>query len=203
MNIRNYSDFENALKYWDRNGIYSLKLYIKPSSIELSSDEELDLVPEDEAVPNSVPEQKIEKSNLRNNQIFSNGFDEYALRQEEEDNQRLMVENSKINDNYFESFPSKASNNYDVLKPASFEVLNKTDKTAKPKQNKVMGWLNRTGNALGLSRETRDEIIEYSVVDNSIQELGNDDIILAMPGSVVKKTWRISNKQCKNFVSYL
>mmetsp|Transcript_32755 Transcript_32755/g.29037 ORF Transcript_32755/g.29037 Transcript_32755/m.29037 type:complete len:121 (+) Transcript_32755:24-386(+) len=57
VNIKNDYDFQSALKYCDKNGIYSLKLYLNPSNNETSSDEESEMMPEEEAIPNHVPEQ--------------------------------------------------------------------------------------------------------------------------------------------------
>mmetsp|Transcript_1169 Transcript_1169/g.1281 ORF Transcript_1169/g.1281 Transcript_1169/m.1281 type:complete len:121 (-) Transcript_1169:374-736(-) len=106
-----------------------------------------------------------------------------------------MVENSKINDNYFDHFVPKASISSSILKPASFDILSKLDEEAKPKSNVVMGWLNKTGNLLGISNESREELFEYAIVEKDTTELSNEDLILAPPGAVVKKTWKISNKQ--------
>eukprot|EP00344_Euplotes_crassus_P005206 CAMPEP_0197002300 /NCGR_PEP_ID=MMETSP1380-20130617/6826_1 /TAXON_ID=5936 /ORGANISM="Euplotes crassus, Strain CT5" /LENGTH=201 /DNA_ID=CAMNT_0042420367 /DNA_START=157 /DNA_END=759 /DNA_ORIENTATION=+ len=189
VNIRKYSDFESALKYCDRNCIYLLKIYLKPQTNDISSDEEADIIPDEDAIPNHVPEHSIDKSNSRNNKVFSHGFDEYALRQEEEENANLMMENSKINDNYFDCSYSKSGKSYSVLKPASITLIDRLDPDAKPKSGVVKGWWSKATNSLGISTESREELSEYARVTKSIPILGNEDIILAIPGSVVKKTW--------------
>jgi hypothetical protein len=195
VHVRDYSDFENALKYCDKNGIFLLKLCIRNLEDNSSSEEDYD-INEEEAVANPIPDQ-ADKSNLRNSKIFLKGYDEYTFQQQIDENPSSMLENSKINDKYFDAFPSKGSNIFDVTKPAQFLVLNRIATDARPKQNKVTGLFKSVGNFIGITDETVQERMEYAVVDEAIPEYSNEDIILAFPGSVIKKTWRIANKQCK------
>ena len=181
--LNKYSDLENALKYWDKNSIFLLRLYLKPMTNELSSDEESEMIPDEDPIPNHVPDQEIEKSNSRNNKVFSNGYDEYSQKQEEEKDLELIMENSKINDNYFKKY--RGSVGIDILKPASFTLLTTLDSNAKPKKGSVMGWLSRKTTSL-ISSETPEEKQEYAVVNDKIEEYSNEDIVLAIPGSVVK-----------------
>jgi hypothetical protein len=197
VHIKNYLDFENALRYCDKNGIFLLKLYLRDLDDNSSSEEDYE-INEEEAVANPIPDQ-AEKANLRNSKIFEKGYDEYTFQQQIDENPHLIMENSKINDQYFNEFPSKGSNIFDVVKPAQLLVLNRVAKDAKPKLNKVSGLFKSVGNFIGITDETVQERMDYAVVDDTIPEYSNEDIILAFPGSVVKKTWRIANKQCKYF----
>lgn len=129
-----------------------------------------------------MPEHSVEKSNARNVQIFSRGYDEYAMRQEEDQNAELMVENSKINDNYFEVTRARGNKSFAVLKPAAITLLDKVDREAKPKSGTLKGWFSKATNSLGISTESREELIDYAIVNTTIPELSNEDIILALPG---------------------
>lgn len=200
VHIRNNEQYENALKYCDSNGIYLLKLHVKEGHAIPSSDDELDPVAEEEVHANKIPDKNAEKSNSRNGLVFSQTQENERI-DESSDAFKTAKDkaDSESGEMYFDALCEKSPelNQYDVLKPASVRILNRVAKDAKPKQGRITGWIKDFGSYIGV-REGQKDFYDLAVVEDSIPELGNEDIILAVPGCVVKKTWRITNKQGKS-----
>jgi len=188
VKMRRNDHFENALKYWDKNGLYLLTLFVTESDGEIS-EEEWEPVAEEDAEINGVWQRNLEKSNSKNNKVFTSNYDEERM------------SDGHIFD-YFGSekeavtgMPSKstAAVNMDVLKPASIKILSRIAKDAQPKESSVKGWFKDLV-GLGAGENTKEGLNMMVVENDNIFDLGNDDIVVAVPGSVVKKTWRIANK---------
>lgn len=194
VHLRNNNHYEKALKYCDKTGIFLLKLYLKLGEEMFSSDDELDPVAEEDVSINAIPDENSEKSNARNNMVFSQGYDNGV--------NKVYLEESGIaphlNEKYFDSMPEKSHGpqHKDVLKRASIKLLDEIAEDVKPKPNVVKGWFKDIGSMIGIG-DTHKDSIELAIIEKNVPELSNEDIILAIPGSVIKKTWRITNRQCK------
>lgn len=198
--LKNDTHYEKALKYCDKNGIYLLKLIIRKSNNLPSSDDELEPVAEEDAHANSIPDDKSDKISSRNNLVFNQRIDPSHF---DENGEAFSPEengaSSAINEVYFKNAPVKLleSQDNDVHKSSSIIILNRIAKDAKPKTGRVKGWFKEIGSYMGMTQSSNKELIELALADDPSKELNNDDIILAFPGCVVKKTWRVTNKQCK------
>jgi len=53
VSMKNNEQYQNALKYWDKNGIFLLKIFVKENSFNMSDEES---VAEEEVHANKVPE---------------------------------------------------------------------------------------------------------------------------------------------------
>lgn len=199
VHIRNNEQYENALKYCDSNGIYLLKLHVREGHEIPSSDDELDPVAEEEVHANKIPDKNADKSSARNGQVFSQNQENDRM-DDSGDAFKTAKDllDTESGEMYYDALSEKSPelNQCDVLKPASVRILNRVAKDVKPKQGRITGWFKDIGSYIGV-REGQKDYYDLAVIEDSNPELGNEDIILAVPGCVVKKTWRVTNKQGK------
>ena len=181
MPIRSDAHYKNTLKYCDRNSMYLLKVIVKDDNGNQSSDDDWEPVAEEEVHANKIPIDEIDTSNKsRRNAVRhskTNNVEDNNLIEDFFTTNEDPKSDNDIDEKFFDALPYHRlrKSDCDVFIDPSFNILNRTDKDAKPKQGKIKNAFSRFANYIGLS-DSYSDWVDLCVVDNSIPENGNEDM---------------------------
>ena len=134
-------------------------------------------------IPQERKDQKDENVIMVNNQKFSNNPYNEENKKVEED-----VEEMK---NVQQKEPHHRQKQQSVFEPAFSKKNHRLAGNEIPNENKISFFANKLKSSVfGLSEDEADQLMR---IDEADAELSNQDVILAKPGTLIKKCWRVKN----------
>lgn len=120
-------------------------------------------------------EETLLDSAIENSEEDNNLIDDYFTTNEDA---RSDTENDNdIDEKFFDALPyiRRRKSDCEVFWDPTFNILNRIDQDAKPRQGKIKSAFSRFANYIGITDSYADNQ-ELWVVDNSIPENGNEDM---------------------------